>query len=45
MGSLSRVCCRFEADLPMKILERLGLLTQFSNTMEQATVYGYRISR
>lgn len=45
MGSQSKACCRLDADLPMMILERLGLLTQFSNTMEHATVYGHRISR
>jgi hypothetical protein len=45
MGSQSKVCCRLEANLNMMILERLGLLTQFSSTREQATVYEYRISR
>ncbi len=45
MGSQSKASCRLEADPPMVILERLGLLTQFNNKMEQATVYGYRISR
>lgn len=45
MGSQSVVCCRLETDLHMVILERVGLLTQFSNSMEQATFYGYRISR
>lgn len=28
-----------------RVFQRLGLLTQFSNTMEHATVYGHRISR
>ncbi|CRH75124.1 Uncharacterised protein [Chlamydia trachomatis] len=45
MGSQSKARCRLEAYLPMMILKRLGLLTQFSTKMEQATVYGYRISR
>jgi len=31
MGSQSKARCRLEAYLPMMILERLGLLTQFSN--------------
>lgn len=45
MGSQTKFCCRLEVALHMMILERLGLLSHFSSNMEQATVYGYRISR
>ncbi|OAJ45582.1 hypothetical protein [Pseudomonas marginalis] len=38
MESQSKAFGRFEVDPHMLILERSGLLTQFNNTMQQATV-------